>query len=91
MNSIPSLNSSATFGSPSTQLKSQNFNVSKLKILLTEEIMFDSEFDLTNLTKNLPKKELFQNPENSIWNFEEEISKMVAENALEERNKVIEK
>ena len=53
--------------------------------------MFDSEFDLTNLTKNLPKKELFQNPENSIWNFEEEISKMVAENALEERNKVIEK
>ena len=44
MNNIPSIGSSTELIEPKAQPKAQNFKGSKIKTLLTDELMFDSEF-----------------------------------------------
>ena len=80
MNSIPSISSSCNvpnFEKP----KSQNFKGAKIQRLLTDEIMFDSEFDLTPLTSALPKPEMISDAVSAEeWDFDQIITQIDAEN-----------
>jgi hypothetical protein len=82
MNNIPSIGSSTELTEPKAQPKAQNFKGSQIKTLLTDELMFDSEFDMTVLTTALPPRGALVDSNDrpdQPWDFDQVISQIYAE------------
>jgi len=86
MDSIPTLNSSSNLTGIENQPKAQTFKPSKIQTIFGDQIMFDSEFDLSPLINFLPKREMIDSAvNNQIWEFDQIISQIVAEKTVEDR------
>lgn len=87
MDSIPTLQSSNHVGSVfENQPTSQHLRVSKIQTLISDAIMFDSEFDMSPLINVLPKRQDIDSAVNTdIWDFDQIVSQIDAEKTIEDQ------